>query len=114
MKDRIVLALASLVLLESCGSGEATDAGNDAVPVESNALENASPSDPAQPNGLAEPADEPVPPPDAISHPEGYLPNAGDLPPPPAPEASTDSPPASSDPPPATEDEFIRNRQSGR
>lgn len=101
----------SILLLCSCAGQDPASAQNDGA-VESNALENAAPADPAAPgapgteaNGVAEP----VPPPDAVSHPEGYLPPA---PKEPDPAGANSSGPEQ--PPPTTEDQHLRNGQAGR
>lgn len=110
-KSRIIpVSTLSLLLLAACGGQGSAGADNDAAVTDSNALENASPVDPLQPPAPAGNAVEAVPPPDAVSHPDGYLPNAADAPQP--------SEPAEADPPgsetPATEDEYLRNKQPGR
>ena len=112
-KDQVVFAALSALCLVSCGSRESTTAENQAAQAEMNALENASPSDLGQTNASEQPSVDSVPPPDAVSHPDGYLPNAGDVPAPAGPEPATGSPPGSKEPPPATEDEYIRNKQAG-
>jgi hypothetical protein len=102
-------AALSVLLLSSCGSREQVAVENGAVDAEADALVNASPSDPIQPGMAANAIVDPVPPPDAVSHPGGYLPPApggAD----PTPVNSTGSDPS----PPATEDEYIRNKQAGR
>lgn len=99
----------SILLLASCGSRDRASADNSAVAPEANALETASPSDPAQPGTSANGLADPVPPPDAVSHPDGYLPPA---PAEPDPASANSSRPDPS--PPATEDEYIRNGQAGR
>jgi uncharacterized lipoprotein len=108
-KLKPAIAALSIVLLSACtGQGQA-GVDNTTGNSEGNAPENAAPSHPA---GTGEPANaavEPVPPPDAVSHPNGYLPPA---PAEPDPAAANSSAPDSS--PPATEDEYMRNRQAGR
>lgn len=109
---RIALAAAlSGLMLAACGSPGAATADNDVAGNEAGAEpvvpENEAVPTPVQGNG-AEPVEaDPVPPPDAVSHPDGYLPNASDQPPP------SQSPPGSKEPPPATEDQYLRNRQAG-
>ncbi len=99
-------AALSIFLLASCGSRDQASEQNKAVDGGANALET--PSDPAQPSTANDGA-EPVPPPDAVSHPDGFLPPApGEA----DPAAANSSGPAAT--PPATEDEYMRNRQSGR
>ena len=102
----------SVVLLASCGSQEPTTDQNRAPDSEANRLEGARPtSDPGQP-GIDKVVD-PAPPPDAVSHPDGYLPNASDAPSEPEPEPAAVNQPRSEKPPPATEDEYIhRNKQA--
>lgn len=113
LKRKLVFVAAlPALLLASCGSQEAATSENLAVAAEANGLDNASLSDPGQPNGSEDPGVDSGPPPDAVSHPEGYLPNAGDVPPPAGPEPTADSP-TGSKAPPATEDDYIRNRQAG-
>ena len=113
-KIKLVCAVAlPAMLLAGCGSRGSAAAENEAAIAETNALENVSASEPGQVNGSAEPEAESFPPPDAVSHPNGFLPNASDLPPTPAPEGAAASPPGSEERPPATEDEYIRNRQAG-
>ena len=110
-KHKIALAAAlSGLLLASCGSQAPATAENGAAEAEANALENASTADPGQPVTSVNGAGEPVPPPDAVSHPDGFLPPA------PSEPGSNVSDPAGADgSPPATEDEYIqRNKQSGR
>lgn len=100
----------SVLLLAGCGSRDQESAQNGAAAgSEAAALDNAGSADPAQPrapeNGLVDP----VPPPDAVSHPDGYLPLApGEADPASANAAGSDAPA------PATEDEYIRNKQAGR
>ena len=111
-KPKLVFAAAlSGLLLGSCGSREPAGAEANAADAEANVLENAGPSDRGLVEGSDQPGAEPVPPPDAVSHPDGYLPNAGDVPAPSVPEPVTAGPPASREPPPATEDEYLRNKQ---
>jgi hypothetical protein len=97
----------ALLLLSACGGQErAPQNQNDAVAAEQNSLGVASPADPAQPGAPSNAATDPAPPPDAVSHPDGYLPPA---PAEPGPSSSNSS---GTDPsPPATEDEYIRNGQ---
>ncbi|HYE27123.1 MAG TPA: hypothetical protein VEA61_02660 [Allosphingosinicella sp.] len=106
---RLAVAL-PVLLLAACGRGEPTAADNNVVHAGTKALEDAVASEPGQANGSIEPGADPVPPPDAVSHPDGYLPDAAE---PPAPSApATDNSSASREPPPATEDEHMRNRQT--
>ncbi len=103
-------AALSIFLLSACGSRDQASEQNGAVEAGANALGTSNPSDPAQPAqpGAADDSAEPVPPPDAVSHPDGFLPPApGEA----DPTANASGPRA---PPPATEDEYMRNRQSGR
>jgi hypothetical protein len=95
----------SLLLLAACGRQEQTSAQNDAAGGEMSAPANSGTSDPRLPVAPAGDAGN-VPPPDAVSHPDGYLPPVpGEAAP--AGENSSGSDPS----PPATEDEYIRNRQ---
>jgi hypothetical protein len=110
---RVVAAAAlSLLALASCGSRESAAAENNFADAGTDVLENAGPADPGEVNGVVEPGGDTVPPPDAVSHPDGYLPNAGDPPASSAPEPATAGAPGSREP--ATEDEYIRNKQAGR
>lgn len=93
----------ALLLLAACGSKEAATPGD-------NAAAAAGKSAPAGPvasepgaSGAANIADEAVSPPDAVSHPEGFLP--------PAPAEPGASPSETPTPPPATEDHYTRNGQ---
>jgi hypothetical protein len=106
MRKPALLAALPALALAACSSPQAAPPENGAAEAETNALENAGISEPGPANASEEPGAEPVPPPDAVSHPDGYLPNAVDVPPPSGPG------PGSSDPP-ATEDEYMRNRQTG-
>lgn len=103
-------AIVSILLLVACGSRPETSEQNGSVGygAEANALENAGSSNPAEAVAPADGAVEPVPP-DAVSHPNGYLP-LGPGEPVPANENSS----VSKESPPATEDEYLRNRQAGR
>ena len=107
-----LVAALSVLLLAACASQAPTAAQNEGADAEANMVEGAPPdADPGQPgiNGIVDP----VPPPDAVSHPDGYLPNAGDAPPS-GPEPTAVDQPRSEEPPPATEDEHIhRNKQTG-
>lgn len=98
----------SLLLLAACGSGETAAAGNVAAAeggaMEGNVLGNSASA--ARPGGPADDSVAPVPPPDAVSHPDGFLPPA---PAEPEPTAANSSDPLSTRP--ATEDEYIRNGQ---
>lgn len=95
----------SLGLLASCGGQVSASSENDASVAETNALENAGPIDPGELSAPAGNEAETVPPPDAVSHPDGYLPPVDT----PAEPAEADPPGAKA--PPATEDEYMRNRQ---
>lgn len=99
----------SLLLLSSCGGNAPTAAENGSVATEANATEGSAPANSAQPVMSATPANStagPVPPPDAVSHPNGYLPPA------PAEPEPTGTNSTGTDPsPPATEDQYIRNGQ---
>ena len=102
-------AALSILLLSSCGGQEQASVENGAGNAEANAPENASASNPIPPGIPANAVVDPVPPPDAVSHPDGYLP--------PLPAEGDSTSVNSSGPgasPPATEDEYIRNKQSGR
>ena len=96
----------SLLLLSSCGSGAPAAPDNGAAAAEANAAGNGSLAEPAQPGAPANAADEPVPPPDAVSHPDGYLPPA-----PAEPQSAGTNSAGADDSPPATEDQYIRNGQ---
>lgn len=114
-KHKITFAAAlSALLLASCGSQGPTTAENGAGDAKENARGNASPYDPGRPGTSVNGVGEPVPPPDAVSHPDGYLPNASDIPLPAEGGPATANPPGSDTSPPATEDEYIRNKQVGR
>lgn len=98
----------SLLLLASCGKApaEAENAGSTA---EGNAAVDTEPvPEPVQPGAALGSADEPVPPPDAVSHPNGYLPPA---PSEPEPEPASTNSAGTDSSPPATEDQYIRNGQ---
>ena len=103
MPKRHAALAGALLLLAACGGREPAPEDNAAAVPGVDAPETASPSDPAQPNPPADGAADPVPPPDAVSHPDGYLP--------PAPSADASGPDPSA---PATEDEYLRNREAGR
>ena len=104
-----VIAAAALpaLLLASCASQDAASVQNETAEAEANALGNASRSNPDRPGAPVNGSDEPVPPPDAVSHPDGYLPPVD------TPSENAANSPGSSDPP-ATEDEYMRNKQAGR
>lgn len=93
------------LLLASCGSREPATAANGAAPAEQNAPADPSSAAPAEPAPVGN-STEPVPPPDAVSHPNGYLPPAPAEPDPPGANSSGADPS-----PPATEDQYIRNGQ---
>ena len=101
-------AALSGLLLAGCGSGAPTAAENEAADTATNAQENSGLAVPEPVNGSDSPDADAVPPPDAVSHPDGYLPDANGLP-----EPTTGDSPASRGTPPATEDEYMRNRQGG-
>lgn len=101
---RSALAAAlSCLLLASCGGPGPAVVENEARTADGNAADSAVAADPAGPGPDANAVADPLPPPDAVSHPDGYLP--------PAP-AEPDPAPANSSGPgsPATEDEYIRNQ----
>jgi hypothetical protein len=106
----LIVGALSILLLASCGSKAPAAADDNNVTAEGTAPENAGVTDPAAPGGPANGSVDPVPPPDAVSHPNGYLPPAPDEPDP----ASVNSSGPDASPAPATEDEYMRNRQSGR
>lgn len=94
------------LLLAACSAPPPAAAENGADNGEAAAAGNAAVPEPVPPGTAVDPAD-PVPPPDAVSHPNGYLPPApGEA------EPANSSGPETS--PPATEDEYMRNKQSGR
>lgn len=108
MSKRKSAALAgalSMLLLAACDTSGPTPAENAAAGPETNGLETSSPAEPAPPVASAnETAGRP---PDAVSHPDGYLP--------PAPAEPAEANASGADPSaPATEDEYLRNRQTGR
>lgn len=96
----------SILLLSSCGSGEPAAPENAVAAAEANALEAPAPAGPARPGARPNASADPVPPPDAVSHPNGYLPPA-----PAEPEAAGANSAGPDSPSPATEDEYIRNGQ---
>ncbi|HYJ84257.1 MAG TPA: hypothetical protein VEW26_15605 [Allosphingosinicella sp.] len=101
-RDSAFTGALSLLLLASCGGREAEPTDNAAAAAGPNSAAAASPSEtpPADPANAGAGA---VPPPDAVSHPDGYLP--------PAPDSNSSGPDPSG---PATEDEYLRNGQAGR
>jgi hypothetical protein len=104
-RNAAIAGALSALLLASCGGREAAE---NTAAAGTNAIEASAPSDPPSPDPAADNrAVDTVPPPDAVSHPEGYLPPAPAEPAPPGANSSDPSPPA-------TEDEYIRNRQAGR
>ncbi|HEU0135355.1 MAG TPA: hypothetical protein VFR28_11075 [Allosphingosinicella sp.] len=111
--SRTAFAALSLLLLAGCGGREQGSTVNEAGASGTNlAQDSADPSpDPSSEpsNQSTGPVEEAVSPPDAVSHPNGYLP-----PPPAEPEAGNANSSDSADPPPATEDQYIRNGQGGR
>jgi hypothetical protein len=101
-------AAVAIFLLAACGSREPESAPNGTVGAEADAPVDAGSSDPGT-EGTANLVGDPVPPPDAVSHPNGFLPPApGEA----EPAAANASGPEA--PPPATEDEYTRNKQVGR
>ena len=108
----VAFALSGL-LLAACGGRGSAAAENGAAAAEANALDNAGALEPGQVNGSDDAEANSFPPPDAVSHPNGFLPYGEEPPAPSAPEPATDNPPGSKQPPPATEDEYMRNKQSG-
>lgn len=100
-------AALSILLLSACGAAPGA-AENGAVEAGANATQNAAAPDPLQPGPPDNAAVDPVPPPDAVSHPDGYLPPAPGEPDPKAVSSATETSP------PATEDEYMRNKQAGR
>ena len=105
-RTRIALVSAlSFGLLASCSGQVSASSENDASVAENGTIDNAAAADPLQPPAPAGNEGEAVPPPDAVSHPDGYLP-----------PVNTSAGPAEADPPDAkspaaTEDEYMRNRQ---
>ena len=106
LKDMVEAASAlSLLLLCGCGSGERAPAPENGVKAAAGGTDNAGLSDPIEPGISANAVADPAPPPDAVSHPGGYLP----LGPPEGNAAAANA--TSPDPsPPSTEDEYLRNR----
>lgn len=100
-------AALAVLLLAACGGRDQTAVANATAETEADALGNASPSEPIQPGPSANAVGDPVPPPDAVSHPDGYLPPAPGEPDPKANSSATETSP------PTTEDEYMRNRQAG-
>ncbi|HEX8514144.1 MAG TPA: hypothetical protein VF688_13675 [Allosphingosinicella sp.] len=96
----------SLLLLASCGGKAPAEADNVAATVQGDAVGAEPVQEPAQPGAPANSTDEPVPPPDAVSHPNGYLP-----PVPAEPEPAGANSDGTDRSPPATEDQYIRNGQ---
>ena len=107
-KLKLILAAASpALLLAACGS-QAPSAGlNDAGSVDANLSAAGEAADPALSVNAANAADDMVPPPDAVSHPNGFLPygNSG------TPEAADSNATGNASSPPSTEDEYMRNGQ---
>lgn len=93
------------LLLASCGAQDPAPGANAAVSAEANAVGTGPATEAAQP-ATADNGADPAPPPDAVSHPNGYLPPAPAEPETPAPNSAAADPSG-----PATEDEFIRNGQ---
>jgi hypothetical protein len=115
MAKREVILGAALpaLLLAACGSRQPAAAENAAAEASLNGQDNASASNPGEPEVSEGPGIDSVPPPDAVSHPEGYLPNSGDSPAGSEPEQPGVNSAGPRTPPPATEDEYIRNKQAG-
>lgn len=107
MPKLVIAAALPFLLLAACGSGAPPSERNGAVEAGPGGLDNSSASAPEAPGVPVEGGGEPVPPPDAVSHPDGYLPPA-----PAGPEPANAG--SSAADPPATEDEYIRNGQAGR
>jgi len=106
-REALFAGAVAILLLSACGGRDPTPGqGNDAATA-AGQVENMSQPGPAEPP--ANDSADPVPPPDAVSHPGGYLPPAPAEPDPPV--ANSSAPDA---PGPATEDDYLRNRQSGR
>ena len=106
-KPAFAAALIPVLLLAACGGREEAAAPNGAAEAEANGAAPANPSDPVAPAGTGvtvAPVVDPVQPtpPDAVSHPDGYLPPA-----PGEPKAANSSGPDA----PATEDQHLRNGQ---
>ena len=102
-KSKTLPAAALLLSLAACGTTEPAAIENEAAAVEANSLEAQNLTDPDGPNAVVDngtvdpaPPSEAVPPPDAVSHPDGYLPNAADVPPP-GNSAQTGTPPPAGD-----------------
>ena len=96
----------SLLLLSACGGTAPPAPENNATAAEANVSGDAFPAAPVQPAAPANSTDGSAPPPDAVSHPNGYLPPA------PAEPEPTGTNSTGTDPsPPATEDQYIRNGQ---
>ncbi|MET1112201.1 MAG: hypothetical protein ABWX67_11805 [Allosphingosinicella sp.] len=111
MSKRNSAALAgalSMLLLAACDRSGPAPAENAAAGPEANRLEATSPARPAPPGASAN--ESAGPPPDAVSHPDGYLPPAPAEPAEPAEANASGADPSA----PATEDEYLRNRQTGR
>jgi hypothetical protein len=101
-------AFAALLLLSACGGRDQPGVGNETAEAGANALGTANAAEPVQPGQPVNAVVDPVPPPEAVSHPDGYLPPApGEDPAP----ANSSGPERS---PPATEDDYMRNGQAGR
>jgi hypothetical protein len=101
--EAAIAAALSLLLLVSCSGGPPVPE-NAAAEAGGNRSQIESPAVPAQPDPPANSTD--GPPPDAVSHPNGYLP------PLPAEPGATGANASGTDAtPPATEDEYIRNQQ---
>jgi hypothetical protein len=92
----------ALLLLTACGCREVAEPDNSAAAAGNEAPAASIAAEPGG-AGAVNVAGDPVPPPDAVSHPNGFLPPA-----PAEPGADSSGTRAS---PPATEDQHIRNRQ---
>ncbi|HEX9964015.1 MAG TPA: hypothetical protein VGB04_03425 [Allosphingosinicella sp.] len=110
-KLKLILAAAAPgLLLAACSSQQPSTGLNDVAGVDANMSAEPVAADPALSVNAANAADDAGPPPDAVSHPNGFLPygNSG------APEATETDATGNAVPPPATEDEYTRNGQGGR
>lgn len=103
-------AVVSVLLLVACGSRPETVEQNGSVGNGVGANEKKTGSSyPAEAVAPANAAVEPVPP-DAVSHPDGYLPLGPGEPVPANENSSGSNSSGSKDSPPATEDEYLHNR----
>lgn len=109
-KCRVAFAAGlSAIWLASCGIQEQEPTDNRVAAVGVNVVENVGVSDSEQPGTSVDGSAERIPPPDAVSHPDGYLPLG-----PGEPEPTTVNSSDTNASPPATEDEYIRNKQEAR